>query len=93
MFSLSPLLSYTHTRSPVSTKMMQCELRVKFYWGQNEDCSPGDSTSDSSERLLQRDSGGRSIYMILAKGEFYAIKHSFYKWFSAGHDELMSSWS
>ena len=31
--------------------------------------------------------------MILAKGEFYAIKHSFYKWFSAGHDELMSSWS
>ena len=26
--------------------------RVKFYLGQNEDCSPGDSISESSERLL-----------------------------------------
>ena len=60
--------------------------------GQNEDCSPGDGTSDSSEKLLQRDSGGRSIYMILVKGsEFNAIKHSLYKRFSAGHEELMSS--
>ena len=25
------------------------ELQVKFYFGQNEDFSPGDSTSDSSE--------------------------------------------
>ena len=25
------------------------ELRIKFYVGQNEDCSLGDSTSDSSE--------------------------------------------
>ena len=28
-------------------------LRVKFYLGQNEDCSPGGSISDSAERLLQ----------------------------------------
>ena len=28
------------------------ELQVKFYLGQNEDRSPGDSISDSSERLL-----------------------------------------
>ena len=28
---------------------------------QNEDCSPGDSSSDSSERLLQRGSQRRSI--------------------------------
>ena len=33
------------------------ELRVKFYLGQNEDCSLGDSTSDSSETLRQRGSG------------------------------------
>ena len=33
------------------------ELRVKFYLGQNEDCSLGGSTSESSERLLQRGSG------------------------------------
>ena len=31
-------------------------LEVKLYLGQNEDCSPGGSTSDSSERLLQRGS-------------------------------------
>ena len=30
--------------------------------------SPGDRTSDSSERLLQRRSEGRSIYKILVKG-------------------------
>ena len=28
-------------------------LQVKFYLGQNEDCSPGGSISDSAERLLQ----------------------------------------
>ena len=33
----------------------------KFCLGQNEDCSPRDSTSDSSETLLQRGSGARSI--------------------------------
>ena len=30
------------------------ELWILFYLGQNEDCSPGDNTSDSSERLLQK---------------------------------------
>ena len=39
--------------------------RFKFYLGQNEDFSQGDGTSDSSEKLLQRSSGGRSIYIIL----------------------------
>ena len=34
------------------------ELQVKFYLVQNEDCSLRDSTSDSSERLLQRGVGG-----------------------------------
>ena len=33
--------------------------QVKFSLGQNEDCSPGGSTSDSSERQLQRGSWGR----------------------------------
>ena len=44
------------------------ELQVKFYLGQNEACSPGDSTSGSPESLLQRHSGGRSVYKILVKG-------------------------
>ena len=30
--------------------------------GQNEDCSPGDSISDSSEKLLQGGKGGARIY-------------------------------
>ena len=63
---------------------------VKFYWGQNEDCSPRGSISDSSERLLQRSSGGKSIYKVLVKGEFNTIKHSFYKRFFASHEDLMS---
>ena len=48
---------------------------------QNEDCSPGGSISENSERLLQSGSGGRSIYKVLMKGEFNTIKHSFYKRF------------
>ena len=41
------------------------ELWVKFYLVQNEDCSQGGSISDSSERLLQSGSGGKSIYKII----------------------------
>ena len=32
---------------------------------QNEDCSQGGSVSDSSERLLQSGSAGKSIYKII----------------------------
>ena len=39
---------------------------VKFYLGQNQDDSLGDSISDSSEKLLQR--GKIRIYVILVKG-------------------------
>ena len=42
------------------------ELLVKFYLGQNEDCSPGNTTSESSERLLQ---GGREGQYICNFGE------------------------
>ena len=62
------------------------ELQVEFYWRQNEACSPGDSASDSSERLLQRGSRGRSIYKTSVKGEFNEIKRLLYKSFSAGHE-------
>ena len=62
-----------------------------FDLGQDENCSPEDNTSDSSKVLLQRRSGGRSIYKILVKGKFSAIKCLLYKRFSASHKELMSS--
>ena len=62
--------------------------RVKFYLGQNEDCSPGDSISDSSERLFQSSSGGKSIYKVLVKGKINTMKHSFYKRVFVSHEDL-----
>ena len=47
----------------------------------------GDS---SSERLLQRGRGERSIHKILVKREFRAIRGLLYKRFSASLEELMS---
>ena len=43
------------------------KLWVKFYLGQNQECRLGDSTSDSSEKLLQRSRGMVSIHEILVK--------------------------
>ena len=40
--------------------------QVKFYLGQNEDCSPGDSVSDSSEKLLEEARGGARIFRSFA---------------------------
>ena len=39
-------------------------MQVKFYWGQNEDCSPGDSTSDSSENSPGQNTGVGSISLL-----------------------------
>ena len=38
-------------------KMHNVRIESCFIWEKNEDSSPGDSTSDRSERPLQRDSG------------------------------------
>ena len=69
--------------------MHNLRVGVKFYLGRNEDCSPEDSVSDSSEKLLQRSSEGRSIYKVLVNGEFNTIKHSFYRFF-VSPENLMS---
>ena len=75
----------------MSTKIKMHNLRaVKFYWGQNEDCSQRGSNSDNSGILLQRSSRRRSIYKVLVKAEFSTIKHSFYKRLFASHEDLMS---
>ena len=89
-----PISFCKHQVLAVSTKK-RCttwELWVKFYLGQNEDCSLGGSLSDSSERLLQSGSRGESIYKVLVKGEFNTMKHSFYKRFFVSHEGLMSPW-
>ena len=46
-------------------KIAQCESCK--YLGQNEDDSLGDSILDSSEKLLQREVGKASLYMISVK--------------------------
>ena len=46
-----------------------CELQVKFYLWENEGCSLGDSTSDSSERLLQR---GSVVVQSLSRVRLFA---------------------
>ena len=76
-----PLTTLTTLTMLTKKRCTTWELCVKFYLGQNEDCSPGGSISDSSERLLQSGGGGKSIYKVLVKGEFSAMKHSFYKRF------------
>ena len=50
----------------------------------------GSSISDISERLLQSSLGGKSIYKVLAKGEFNTMKHLFYKMVFVSHEDLMS---
>ena len=88
----SRLCSTFRTGFNVSTKKLRTtwELWVKFYWGQNEDCSSGGSISDSSDRLLKSRSGGQSIYKVLMKGAFKTTKHSFYKRVCVSHEDLMS---
>ena len=61
---------------------------------QNEDYSPGDSISDSSEKLSQSGKGGRSVlYMTLVKGGMCSQAHIFAEtgcW-SRGADDAKNS--
>ena len=54
------------------------ELWVKFYLGQNEDYSLGDSISDSSEKLLQKGGGEGQYIYDFGEGEVHAIKHIYF---------------
>ena len=54
------------------------ELRIKFYLGENENYSSGDSISGSSEKLLQRRNGGGQYICDFGEGGVYAIKHIFF---------------
>ena len=67
------------------------ELWIKFYLGQNEDCSLGDSTSDSSEKLLQRGSGKGLYICDFGEEGIHATKHMFFQKFSASLMKLSDS--
>lgn len=57
---------------------------------QNEGCSLGDSTSDTSEKLLQRGSGGtgQSVYDI-GEGGIHAMKHTFFQKLTSSFVKLL----
>ena len=67
------------------------ESRVKFYLGQNEDCSLGDSTSDSSEALRQRGSGEGQETRDFSDGGMHAVEHLFFQRISASQVKLSAS--
>ena len=62
------------SRHPVDLKRKKHSVKIElsFIGGQNKDCSPGVSMSDSSEKLLQRGSGERSVYLwFWWRGDIY----------------------
>ena len=48
---------------------------MKFYWGQNEDYSPEDSISDSSEKLLQRGKEESQYLCDFGEGGVHTTKY------------------
>ena len=52
---------------------------LSFYLGQNEDCSLGDSTSDSFEKWLQRGRGESQHTHDFGDRRIHAIKHIFFQ--------------
>ena len=59
--------------------------------GQNEDNNPGDSISESSEKLLQRAGEKVTINIIYDFTEgVRAVKHRFWQRLAATHKEQMS---
>ena len=66
-------------------------LRVEsFIWGKMQTAAREAASQIALKRLLQSGSGGKSIYKVLVKGEFNAMKHSICKRFFVSHEGLMS---
>ena len=68
------------------------ELWVKFYLGQNEDCSPGDGIPDSSGKLLRGGGEKVRIYVILVKGVYMQLSIYFLQKVSPSYEEQSSPW-
>ena len=63
--------------------------KLSLIWGQNEDCSPECSTSESSEKLLQRCKEKSQYIRDFGEGGIHASAHIFLK-FSASHKKQSS---
>ena len=64
--------------------------RLVTYLRPNEDYSPGNSLSDSSERLHKRGSGV-SICTILVKEGIHVIKHTLWQKVATSHKKVAAS--
>ena len=74
-------------------KDTQCEsCQLSFTWGKMRTAAWETLPQIALRGPLWRGSGGRSVYMILVKGELSAVKHLTFKRFSASQEELMSPW-
>ena len=74
----------------IDTQLENCELsfiRSKIRTATQE------TTAQITLRECTKEAVGTSVYKILVKGEFSAVKHLLYKSFSASREELMSSFS
>ena len=89
-------ISTTHSAVEVSTekktkKNTTRELWVNVYLGQNEDYSPGDSLSDSPEKLLRRGKGeGQSVLYLMLVKRVHAVNYRFWQKIVASQKEQMS---
>ena len=61
----------------VDLKCTTQELQAEFYLGHKEDCSLEDSTSDSSEKLLQRGREKDQYICDFGEGGIRALRHIF----------------
>ena len=58
---------------------------------QNKDCSTVDSTSDSSEKLLQRGRKKGQYICDFGEGRVHSIKHIFFQKLSASLEKLFAN--
>ena len=78
-----------HSRCQLKRKCITWELRVKFYLDQYENCSLGDSTSNNSQRLFQRDRGEGQYICDFGKLGVRVIRHVYFLESSSGLIKLL----
>lgn len=71
-------------------KMHNVRVVTEFYLGENEDCSPRDCNSESSENLLKRGREESQYLYDFGEGGVRAIKHVFFQKVSASYEEQAS---
>ena len=63
--------------------MQNVRVVTEFYLEENEDCSPRDSNSESSENVLKRGREESQYLCDFGEGGIHVIKHRFFQMVSA----------